>query len=217
MTPHQASVASAEISHYDQAHVRRTGRGARAFPTLVLRALKQAFYSPRNIGHAGLQSPRYCHFTSPIRRYPDLVAHRALLASIGLDDVPPCPDELEEAGAHSSATEREAMTIERDADDVCLAMLLERRLADRGHDTSFDGEVVSVVGGGVFVRFGDEGFEGFLPARALRGEWWDMNELGTALVGARSGTTIKLGDPVSVVVRRVDGPRGRVDLEPDGG
>ena len=73
---------------------------------------------------------------------------------------------------------------------------------------------MSLVGGGAFVRFGDEGFEGFLPARTLRGEWWELNEHATALVGERSGKRIKLGDPVEVVVRRVDAPRGRVDLVP---
>jgi ribonuclease R len=216
LTPQQAADAAGEISRFVQSHVRRTGRGTHALPMLVLRALKQAFYSPRNIGHAGLASPRYCHFTSPIRRYPDLVAHRALLAAVGLDDVAPRADELDEAAVHSSATEREAMTIERDADDVCLAFLLERRLAEQGFELPFDGEVVSVVGGGVFIRFGDDGFEGFLPARALRGEWWDVNDVGTAIVGARSGRTIKLGDPVSVTVSRVDAPRGRVDLAPAG-
>ena len=92
----------------------------------MLRSLKQAYYTPRNLGHAGLASPRYCHFTSPIRRYPDLVAHRALLAGLGLDDAAPRAPELDEAGIESSAREREAMKIERDADDVCLAFLLER-------------------------------------------------------------------------------------------
>jgi ribonuclease R len=70
------------------------------------------------------------------------------------------------------------------------------------------------VGGGAFVEFGEEGFDGFLPARTLRGEWWSLNELGTALVGERSGKALRLGDPVEVAVRGVDPPRGRVDLLP---
>jgi ribonuclease R len=106
------------------------------------------------------------------------------------------------------------MKIERDADDVCMCFLLERRLAEEGWDRPFDGEVVSLVGGGAFVSFGDEGFEGFLPARTLRGEWWDLNEQGTMLVGERSGRVVKLGDPVEVTVRRVEPARGRVDLVP---
>jgi ribonuclease R len=111
--------------------------------------------------------------------------------------------------------EREAMQIERDADDVCMAFLLERELHESlGFDAAFEGEVVGLVGGGAFVRFGDEGFEGFLPARTLRGEWWDLNEQGTALVGERTGKTVRLGDPVSVSVKRVEAPRGRVDLVP---
>jgi ribonuclease R len=106
------------------------------------------------------------------------------------------------------------MKIERDADDVCLSFLLERRLHEDGWEQPFDGEIVSLVGGGAFVRFGDEGFEGFLPARTLRGEWWELNEFNTMLVGERSGATIKLGDPVEVLVRRVETARGRVDLVP---
>jgi ribonuclease R len=194
--------------------VRRTGHGRDALTSLVLRSLKQAYYSPRNVGHAGLASPRYAHFTSPIRRYPDLVAHRALMSGLGLDDVAPRASELDEAAEHSSAAEREAMQIERDADDVCMSFLLERRLFEAGWESEFDGEVVGLVGGGAFVRFGEEGFEGFLPARAMRGEWWDLNEQGTALIGERTGKTVRLGDPVSVAVRQVDAPRGRVDLVP---
>src|SRR2546423_14906442 len=128
MSPQQAGELAGQASHVVAEHVRRTGRGRWALGSLVLRSLKQAYYSPRNIGHAGLASPRYCHFTSPIRRYPDQVGHRALLASLGLDDAAARADELPDAAELSSTAEREAMQIERDADDVCLAFLLERRL-----------------------------------------------------------------------------------------
>jgi ribonuclease R len=213
MSPQQAADVAAEVSHAIARYVAKSGRGRRSFGTLVLRAMKQAFYSPRNLGHAGLASPRYCHFTSPIRRYPDLVAHRALLATIGADTVPPRADELHEAGEHCSDTERAAMQIERAADDVCMCFLLERRLADAGWELEMDGEVVGVIPKGLFVSFGDERFEGFLPVRRMRGDWWEINEEETALVAAESGRRIRLGDPVRVTVGRVDAPRGRADLE----
>jgi ribonuclease R len=214
MSPQEAQDAAGAISHTIAAYVRSSGRGKRAFGTLVLRSLKQAIYSPRNVGHAGLASPRYCHFTSPIRRYPDLVAHRALLATIGADDdPPPRAEDLPEVAEHSSELEREAMKIERDADDICMAFLLERRLAESGWDLELDGEVVSIIPQGLFVEFGEEGFEGFLPVRRMRGDWWDLNEQETALVGADSGRQIRLGDPIRVSVGRVEPARGRVDLE----
>ncbi|HEX8067924.1 MAG TPA: ribonuclease R family protein [Thermoleophilaceae bacterium] len=213
MSPQQAGDAAGEISRHVVRHVERTGRGRFAFGSLVLRAMKQAWYTPRNVGHAGLASPRYLHFTSPIRRYPDLVAHRALLASLGLDDVAPVAAELGEAGEQCSASERAAMQVERDADDVCLCFLLERRLADAGWELELDGEVVGVIPHGLFVRFGEEGFEGFLPVRRMRGDWWEPNEHETALVGSDSGRAIRLGDPIRVAVGRVDAPRGRADLE----
>jgi ribonuclease R len=178
-----------------------------AFRSLLLRSLKQAFYSPRNVGHAGLGSARYCHFTSPIRRYPDIVAHRALLQGLGIDSSAAPARELAEAAEHSSAAERAALQVERDADDVCLAFLLERTRSDR----PYEGEVVGLIEKGAFVRFGEEGFEGFLPVRRLRG-WWVLNELGTALVAESSGRRLRLGDPIDVTVDRIDAPRGRVDL-----
>jgi ribonuclease R len=178
----------------------------------VLRSLKQAYYSPRNLGHAGLGSARYCHFTSPIRRYPDVVAHRALLQGLGIDHTALPPHELDETGVHCSGAEREAMKIERSADDVCLAFLLERHLAEQ-RDATFDGEVVGLIEKGAFVRFGEEGFEGLLPSRRLRG-WWTLNELGTALEHEGSGGRLRLGDPVEVGVDRVETARGRVDLSP---
>ena len=94
MSPQQAEDAVGEISRMVDAHVRRTGRGRAALTSLVLRSLKQARYDPVNQGHAGLRSPRYCHFTSPIRRYPDLVCHRALLSAVGGGEDAPAASRL---------------------------------------------------------------------------------------------------------------------------
>jgi len=106
------------------------------------------------------------------------------------------------------------MTIERDADDVVRCFLLERELScDR--DRLFSGEVVGLIGAGAFVAFGEGGeYEGMLPVRRLRGDWWELNEEGTVLVGTRNGGALRLGDSVDVRVGRIDAPRGRVDLLP---
>jgi ribonuclease R len=208
MTPQQAAELAAEASRI----VAREAGDRTALGTLVLRSLKQAYYAPKNLGHAGLGSPRYCHFTSPIRRYPDVVAHRALLEGLGIDSGATPPHELDEVGVHTSTVEREAMKIERSADDVCLAFLLERRLAAQ-RDARFEGEIVGLIAKGAFVRFGDERFEGLLPSRRLRG-WWTLNELGTALEHEGSGRRLRLGDRVEVTVDRVETARGRVDLSP---
>jgi ribonuclease R len=214
MTPQQAADAVAEMARYVTQEVRRReGRGRFAFTSLVLRSLKQAYYSPRNLGHAGLRSNAYCHFTSPIRRYPDLVCHRTLLSAIGAGEDPPPASRLDAAAEWSSKRERDAMAIERAADSVARCFLMEAELFQRGWQTEWPGEVAGVIGAGAFVAFGD-GHEGLLPVRRLRHDWWELNELETMLIGADSGKRIRLGDQVTVQVEKVDAPRGRVDLSP---
>jgi ribonuclease R len=196
--------------------------GRRAMTSLVLRALQQAYYSPHNLGHAGLGSKCYCHFTSPIRRYPDLVCHRALLASIGAGEAAPRAADLAELGAWSSERERAAMVVERDADDVARCFGLERLLYERGWQQAFEGEVVGLISAGAFLAFGEGGrYEGMLPVRRLAAarseggrDWWELNEQGTLLRAERSGAVLRLGDLLAVQVARVDAPRGRVDLVP---
>ena len=224
----QAAEVVAEASELVAAWVARTGHGGRALNSLVLRSLKQAYYSDRNLGHAGLASASYCHFTSPIRRYPDLICHRAVLSAVAGEPVPDATW-VHAAGPWTSARERRAMTIERDADDVARCFLLAGWLGvgDGGHggatrgavarteDRAFDGEVVGLIGAGAFVAFGDAGeYQGLLPVRRLRGDWWELNDEATILVGTRNGGSIRLGDPITVRVARIDAPRGRVDLLP---
>jgi len=213
LSPQQAEDAVAEISQLVAAHVRRTGHGRAALTSLVLRSLKQARYEARNLGHAGLRSPRYTHFTSPIRRYPDLVVHRALLSAVGGGESAPPASSLDALAEWTSLRERDAMAIERAADDVARCFLLERELGERGRETEWPGEVIGVIGAGAFVGFG-AGHEGLLPVRRLRGDWWELDESETMLVGSGTGAVIRLGDPVTVRVERVDAPRGRVDLSP---
>jgi ribonuclease R len=210
MSSTDAARIAAETSQRVSEYVTRAGRGREAFPALVLRALKQARYHPENLGHSGLASPAYCHFTSPIRRYPDLVVHRALLREVGADDEP-LPEDVEVAADHCSLTERAAAEIEYRADDICLAWLLDDVLFERGWESTFSGEITGLIGSGLFVRFGDV-FEGMLPARRLRGDFYELSDLETKLVGRRSARSYRLGDPIEVRVEEIRKTEGKVEL-----
>jgi ribonuclease R len=217
LAPRQAAEIAREASRLVAAEAARRGHGREAYTSLVLRSLRPAHYSERNLGHAGLGSSAYCHFTSPIRRYPDLIAHRALLGAIAEGEEAPGLEQVRAAAVHCSEREREAAVVERDADDICAAFLLQRELFERGWETEFEAEVSGVIGAGAFVRFGGElgdVYEGMVPARRLRGERFELNEVETALVGTKTGRKLRLGDPIAVRVERVEAPRGRVDLEP---
>ncbi len=220
LSPRQAGEVAAEASRLAGREAARRRHGGEAYTSLVLRSLKQASYSERNSGHAGLGSPAYCHFTSPIRRYPDLLVHRALLAVLGEGEEAPRRAAAREVAAHCSERERESARIEHEADDICAAYLLERELRERGADAEFEGEVSGLIRAGAFVSFGGvlgDVYEGFLPARRMPGEYFELDRTETALIGRKSGSRVRLGDPISVTVGGVEAPRGRVNLEPAGG
>jgi ribonuclease R len=212
LTPVDAAAVAAAASERVTTYVEQSGRGRESFPPLVLQSLKQARYDPENLGHAGLASTAYCHFTSPIRRYPDLVCHRALLRELGVSDEP-LPADLAELAEHASLREREAAGTEYLADEICLAWLLDRRLFELGWETAFEGEITGLIPSGLFARFG-EVFEGFVPARRLPGDYFELNEFGTALVGRRGGRTHRLGDRLEVRVVDIRRNEGKVELAP---
>jgi ribonuclease R len=163
---------------------------------VVLRTQAQAVYAPANVGHFGLNLQRYAHFTSPIRRYADLIVHRALIRAhgFGADGLSDREQgRLGEIAEHISMTERRAMAAERDSTDRYVAAFMEDRIG-----ATFDARITGVTRFGLFVRLRETGAEGLLPARALGSEYFRHDERKHAMVGDRTGTTYKLGDVVAV-------------------
>ncbi len=163
---------------------------------VVLRTQAQAVYAPVNVGHFGLNLARYAHFTSPIRRYADLVVHRALVRAHHFGDDGLTDREmgrLGEIAEHISMTERRAMAAERDSTDRYVAAYMEDRVG-----AIFDARITGVTRFGLFVRLAESGAEGLLPVRALGTEFFKHDEKAHALVGDRTRTAYKLGDIVAV-------------------
>ena len=164
--------------------------------SLVLRCQSQAAYAPRNVGHFGLALGRYAHFTSPIRRYADLLVHRALISALGLgDDGLPddAPATFEEAGRHISETERRALFAERDAMDRFTASYLQTHLGE-----IFSGRISGVSRFGLFVSLADCGGDGLVPRGSLTDDRYDHDEARHCLTGRRWGKAWRLGDRVWV-------------------
>jgi ribonuclease R len=163
---------------------------------VVLRTQAQAVYAPDNVGHFGLNLAKYAHFTSPIRRYSDLIVHRALVKAHKFGDDGLTDREagrLGEIAEHISMTERRAMAAERDSTDRYVAAFMEDRIG-----ATFDARITGVTRFGLFVRLAETGAEGLLPVRALGSEYFQHDERKHALIGDRSGTSYKLGDIVAV-------------------
>lgn len=186
------------------------GKGKRALMQQVLRSQARAVYQTENVGHFGLALGSYLHFTSPIRRYPDLLVHRGLLARLGLGPQP-TTSTLAEWAEHCSVREREASKVELKSDDLALATLLKKRLDEDGWNQVFDGQILSLVGSGAFVLF-DQLYQGFLPARDLPGDYYELNEDETALVGRRTGKSYRLADLLPIQVVGIDVARGKVNV-----
>ncbi len=173
---------------------------------LVLRAQAQAVYSPANIGHFGLALPRYAHFTSPIRRYADLLVHRALLG-----ELPQPSAELEPIADHISATERRATAAERAALDRYRTVLLAGAVG-----TTFTGRVTGVARFGMFVTVGETGADGLVPMSSLPADFYRHDARRHRLIGQRTRRVFALGDAVTVRLDEADAVTGRLVFRLEG-
>ena len=162
----------------------------------TLRSMQQAYYFPQNFGHFGLALKAYAHFTSPIRRYSDLIVHRALITAHGwgrdglrLEDA----ETLEETAKHISDTERRSMAAERDTTDRYLAAYLSDRVG-----STFTGRISGIARFGAFVKLDETGADGLLPMRAIGNEYFHYDVESQTLMGAESGLSIGIGNRVTV-------------------
>jgi ribonuclease R len=184
-------------NHFNQILERAEGKPYQIMVNeMVLRSQSQAVYSPENIGHFGLNLLKYAHFTSPIRRYADLIVHRALVATLGLGAGGLTAEEeaaLDDIAAEISTFERRAMAAERETVDRLIAHHLVDRIGEE-----FDGRVSGVTKSGLFVSLPAYGADGFVPISTIGNDYYIYDEAHQALSGERSGLGYRLGDSVRV-------------------
>ena len=177
-----------------------------ALDTILLRSMAKARYAPQNLGHFGLASEYYCHFTSPIRRYPDLYIHRIIKTWLhGEDKKSHFGGLVENVSDHSSDMERNSVEAERKSVDIKVAMYMHDRLGEH-----FKGRISSVIGAGVFVEL-ENSCEGFVAYRTLR-DHYVFDEVSLRAVGKRSGDILMIGQEVGIIVAAVDLELNRVDF-----
>ncbi len=177
----------------------------------TLRSMAQAFYNPENFGHFGLALRNYAHFTSPIRRYADLIVHRALILAHGWGKDGLAPDEierLEETANHISDTERRSMMAERDTTDRYLAAYLSERVGDE-----FTGRISGIARFGAFVKLDETGADGLVPVRSLGREFFHFDREAGTLMGSDTGLTIAIGQRVTVRLTEAVPVTGGLELE----
>jgi ribonuclease R len=183
---------------------------------VVLRSQSQAEYSPANIGHFGLNLRRYAHFTSPIRRYADLLVHRALIKALKLGPGGMTREQeakLEGIAADISLAERRAMLAERDTVDRLIASWLAEQVGAR-----FTGRIRGVTRAGLFVELDHSGADGFVPISTLGSDFYEYQEAHHRLVGRTTGETYQLGDAVEVRLVEAQPVAGslRFEMESEG-
>ena len=177
----------------------------------TLRSMTQAYYSPENFGHFGLALQRYAHFTSPIRRYADLIVHRALVSSHkwGKDGLTPEElDRLEDTATHISETERRSMMAERDTTDRYLAAYLSERVGNE-----FSGRISGIARFGAFVKLDETGADGLIPVRTLGREFFHFDQEEGTLTGVDTGFTIAIGQRATVRITQATPVTGGLELE----
>ena len=173
--------------------------------TVMLRSLKQAMYTPDNVGHFGLAYEHYTHFTSPIRRYPDLLVHRAIKAILAGEKYK--PGNWEEIGLHCSATERRADEATRDVDNWLKCYYMKERIGEE-----FDGTIASVVPFGIFVGLDTVYVEGLVHVSDLGADYFQYDKARHQMLGERTGKRYRLGDRVRVKLVRADLESNRIDF-----
>lgn len=173
--------------------------------TVMLRSLQQAVYSPDNVGHFGLAYESYTHFTSPIRRYPDLLIHRAIKAVLGGDKYR--PGNWSEIGIHCSQTERRADEATRDVESWLKCYYMQDRIGEE-----FAGSVSAVTSFGIFIALDDVFVEGLVHISDLGSDYFHYDGAKHQLVGERSGKRFRLADRVRVQLVRVDMESSKIDF-----